>query len=243
MHYALVVGIDCSAASASCCLLLGDKILAQSFVNAGLTHSRTLLPLIKSTLRSADKKLADVDCIAVSAGPGSFTGVRIGIATVKGLCFTCDIPCVPVSTLEAIPQGLAGFSGYACAVMDARCNQVYTATFELDSGELGRLTEDRAVSIDDLAAELEPLDGPVWLCGDGGELVYNRMLEIYHDKPNDFTGKIRLAPEPVRYQTGYGVALAARKYIQTGAIPADELVPTYLRPPQAERELGRRKNY
>lgn len=239
MNYELILGIDSSAVSASCCLLRSDfsagyAILAQSYVNAGLTHSRTLLPLAESVLKSSGKDLSDVNCIAVSAGPGSFTGIRIGIATVKGLCFAREIPCFGVSALEAAAHGLDGFSGMALAVMDARRDQVYTAAFRLEDGIPVRETPDRAISIEDLAAETALIKDKIWLCGDGAQLVFDRMQNM------NLSYNLALAPHSVRVQSGYGAALAARQKIlnQEKPVLAEELVPVYLRIPQAERELA-----
>lgn len=226
-----ILAIDSSAVSASCCVVRGEKLIAQTFVNAGLTHSRTLLPIIDATLNAADVAVADIDFAAVSAGPGSFTGVRIGIATVKGICFTHGIPCIPVSTLDAIAQNMSGFPGHVCAVMDARRGQVYTATFSLDGGPM-RITEDRAIPMEELAEELPRLGTAVWLCGDGAEICYEKLKGL----PN-----IRMAPPLLRYQTGYGVARAAAMALaQNQTVKPDDLTPIYLRIPQAERELKRR---
>ena len=223
-----ILAVDSSAVSASCCVLRGGRLVAQTFVNAGLTHSRTLMPIIDATLRAAGITADDIDFAAVSAGPGSFTGIRIGIATVKGISFTRDIPCVPVSTLSAIAHNMTGFEGYACAVMDARCGQVYTATFRLEV-DIKRVTPDRAIPIETLVEELPLLKTTVWLCGDGAEICFEKLNNI----PN-----IRIAPPFLRYQTGYGVAKAAEQAIASGeAVKPNDLTPIYLRIPQAEREL------
>ena len=229
-----ILAIDSSAVSASCAVVEDGRILAQSFVNVGLTHSETLLKLIADTLEDAQVSLPETDYLAVSAGPGSFTGIRIGVSTVKGMAFTEQMPCVGVSTLEAIASGMTGLSDgcICCPVMDARRSQVYNALFRVgDTAE--RLCGDRAVSIEDLAAELrEKYAGQtVYLCGDGAELCMSRMQGA--------VSGVRLAPVQLRCQTGYGVAVAAARVIAGGgAVTHERLAPVYLRPSQAERELA-----
>lgn len=225
-----ILGIDSSAVSASCAIIRDGRMLSQCFVNIGLTHSQTLLPLIDHTLVGAGMKLEELDAIAVSHGPGSFTGVRIGIATVKGLAFANDIPCVGVSTLAAIAHGADCLDGVLCPVMDARREQVYNALFECKGGELTRRCDDRAVSIEELAAEISAIDSIVWLCGDGAQLC---MDKLGSKCPN-----VRMVPESIRWQSGYGVAMAAQG---VPTVDAAALVPVYLRLPQAERELKARQ--
>lgn len=224
-----ILGIDSSAVSAGCAVVKDGRVLAEGFVNVGLTHSQTLLPLISDTIARAGTSLSECDAIAVSQGPGSFTGVRIGIATVKGLAFTGGIPCIGVSTLEAIAFGAACAEGVLCAVMDARRAQVYNAMFACRDGAVTRLCEDRAVAIEELAAEINAAEQTVWLCGDGALLCFDRLSPL--------CPRLRLAPEAVRWQRGIGVALAAEG---KPAVDAAALVPTYLRLPQAERELRAR---
>lgn len=218
----MILGIDASAITAGCALCEGDKIVAEQFLNTRHTHSETLLPMISSMLKSAGVELSDLEKIAVSAGPGSFTGLRIGISTAKGLADAAGKPCVSVSTLEAIANNFLGVDGVICACMDARCKQVYNALFKSENGVITRLCEDRAISLADLSAELEKLDGNVILAGDGAELVHS------------FTeGKYTLSPPLMRFQRGSGVCFAA---LNAPEIAPAALMPTYLRLPQAERE-------
>lgn len=218
----MILGIDSSAVSAGCALTEGDKIVAEQFLNTRHTHSETLLPMISAMLKSAQVTLADVDKIAVSAGPGSFTGLRIGISCVKGLCDAAHKPCVSVSTLEAIAYNFLQIDGIICACMDARCKQVYNALFRSENGFLTRLCDDRAISAADLSEELERYDGKVILAGDGAELMHG------------FTeGKYCLSSPELRYQRGSGVCFAARNAAE---IKPEALMPSYLRLPQAERE-------
>lgn len=218
----MILGIDSSAISAGCALVEGDKIVAEQFLNTRHTHSETLLPMISGMLKSAGAELSDVDKIAVSAGPGSFTGLRIGISTAKGLADAAHKPCVSVSTLEAIAYNFIGIDGVICACMDARCKQVYNALFRSENGVITRLCEGRAISAADLSAELSRLDGKVILAGDGAELMHTFTEKKY-----------TLAPQLLRFQRGSGVCFAARNAPELA--PA-ALMPTYLRLPQAERE-------
>ncbi len=218
----MILGIDSSAISAGCALCEGGKIIAEEFLNTRHTHSETLLPMISSMLKNAGISLSDLDKIAVSAGPGSFTGLRIGISTAKGLCDAVCKPCSAVSTLAAIAYNFVEIDGIICACMDARRNQVYNALFKSENGVITRICDDRAVSAAELSDELSRLDGKVILAGDGAELIH------------EFTqGKYTLAPLVLRFQRGSGVCFAAENAPETA--PA-ALMPTYLRLPQAERE-------
>lgn len=218
----MILGIDSSSISAGCALTDGGKIIAESFLNTRHTHSETLLPMARDMLGSAGVTLADVDRIAVTAGPGSFTGLRIGIATVKGLCMGAEKPCVGVSTLEAIAYNFIGVDGVICACMDARCKQVYNAMFRSENGVITRICDDRAITLAELSEELQKLDEKIILAGDGAEIT------------DTFTeGKFGLAPPQLRFQRGSGVCFAAEKLPD---VKPEALMPTYLRLPQAERE-------
>lgn len=224
-----IMAIDSSATSAGCAIVEDGRLIAESFVRVGLTHSETLLPMAANTLANAKLTTEDIDCFAVSSGPGSFTGIRIGVAAVKGMAFTNETPCIGVSTLEAIAWSCCIGEGVICAVMDARRQQVYNALFTVSGGIPTRLCDDRAISVDDLSAELAGRDETIYLAGDGAAMCYELMR-------NTLPG-VRLVPEGVRYQRGAGVAMAAMRILeQDGAVPPDRLVPTYLRPSQAERE-------
>ncbi len=225
-----ILALDSSAVSASCAVTDNGKLIAQSFLNIGLTHSQTLMPMVESTLKGAGVAIDDLDLIAVSAGPGSFTGVRIGVATVKGLAFTNNIKCSGVSTLAAIALTAQINNGVVCAVMDARCQQVYNALFRFENGKPIRLCEDRAISIAELEKELAEMNETVVLAGDGAVICKNSMT---YDK-------LILAPENVRMQSAYGVAAAAENMTEAYT-EAKELQPIYLRLPQAERELKKRQ--
>lgn len=231
----LLLALDSSAGPASCALVNNQGILASAQVNTCLTHSQTLLPMVEDMLRNADVSLREIDAYAVSVGPGSFTGIRIGVAAVKGLAFPDDKPCIPVSTLEAIAQNADGmpFAGVICPAMDARCQQVYTAFFFCDRGRLSRIAPDAALSLEDWAKNAISFQKPLFCVGDGAQLCYNILGESGYESI--------LAPVHLRYQTAAGVAAAALREASAGRmISANALQPLYLRLPQAERELKSR---
>ncbi len=221
----MLLSVDSSAVTASVALTDGEKIIKSEFINAGLTHSETLLPMIKRVM--GDYKASDLDAIAVTAGPGSFTGVRIGVATVKGLAFKDSVPCIPVSTLEAIAYNFTDENAVICAVMDARRMQFYNGIFKISHRCVERLCPDRAISLDDLREDLKAYDRVI-IAGDGAELCYKSL-----DLEN-----VILADSERRYQNGIGVSKAA---LNKDKISADRLMPVYLRPSQAERELKLKK--
>lgn len=221
----MLLSFDSSAVTASAALTDGERVIKSEFVNTGLTHSETLLPMIKRVMHGYS--FSALDGIAVTAGPGSFTGVRIGIATAKGLAFKDNISCIGVSTLEAIAYNFTDENAVICAVMDARRMQFYNALFSVENKKVTRLCDDRAISIDDLKKELACYERVI-LAGDGAELCYNNIaLE-----------NVVLADEEQRYQNGIGVSKAAENKEK---ISASQLMPVYLRPSQAERELKLKK--
>lgn len=232
-----IVALESSAVAASACVMEDDKLLGEFYINTRQTHSQTLLPMVQAVMADTGTSIGQVDCLAVSAGPGSFTGVRIGVASVKGLAFPHDIPCCGVSTLEAMAMNLRQSDCLICAVMDARCAQVYNALFAAGSGKLERLTEDCALSIAQLAEELpawmEKLQKPLILVGDGAGVCAASP---------DFAGiEKTVAPPHLVMQRASGVAEAARRMVAEGkTVSAAQLAPVYLRMPQAERELKKR---
>ncbi|MEG0778386.1 MAG: tRNA (adenosine(37)-N6)-threonylcarbamoyltransferase complex dimerization subunit type 1 TsaB [Oscillospiraceae bacterium] len=222
-----ILGFESSAKAASVAICDEAGLVAQYFQNSGLTHSRTLLPMAENMLKNLDLSLADIDLIAVAQGPGSFTGVRIGVSTVKGLAWASEKPVCGVSTLAAMAyNGLTAPEGsIICCVMDARRNQFYNALFEIQDGIPVRLCEDRAIGVPELEAEAKKLKKPLFLVGDGAFLCYNTLEKS--ETP------LILAPEPLRQQSAWGVCMAAqREAPQT----VHELLPVYLRLSQAERE-------
>lgn len=217
----MLLSMDSSAVTASVALTDGDEIIKSEFVNSGLTHSETLLPMIARVMDG--HKYSELDGIAITAGPGSFTGVRIGVATVKGLAFNDDIPCYSVSTLEAIAYNFVDENAVVCAVMDARRMQFYNALFRVQNGKVERLCDDRAISIEDLRSELKQYDNVI-IAGDGANLCF-RNIELEN---------CSLADDDRIYQNAIGVAKAAKN---KNAISPKVLMPVYLRQSQAEREL------
>ena len=223
----LILAMDSTAVAASVALLSDGAPLAAFHLNNGNTHSETLLPMVESVLRCTGKTVNDIDLFAVSAGPGSFTGVRIGVATVKGLAFGKGKPCVGVSTLEALAENLVPTGGLLCPVMNARRGQVYNALFRAENGALIRLCPDRALSVEELEAELLTYSEPVTLCGDGAEPVKNSFTKC----------DVALPPLTLIEQNAVSVALCAARMAKEGRTCTDkELKPVYLRMPQAERE-------
>lgn len=222
------LGIDSSALTATCAVVEDGKILALASVNSGHTHSQTLMPLIESVLRAAFLAPKDIDLFAVSTSPGSFTGLRIGVSTVKGLAFALNKPCAAVSSLEELAYNLQMHDCLVCAAMDARRNQVYNALFRNNfDGEVARICGDRAISAAELVDELTEkyAEENIIFVGDGAEIVAAAAV-----------GKLknaRLAPPQLRLQSGVSVCFAAEHCPQ---ISAKELMPGYLRMPQAERE-------
>lgn len=226
----LILALESSAKAASVALMEDESLIAQYSQCSGLTHSRTLLPMVEDMLKNTEKKIADVDLIAVAHGPGSFTGIRIGVSTVKGLAWASDKKCVGVSTLEAMAWHGVSAGGLICPVMDARRSQVYNALFETDGdGRPVRLTEDRAVSLAELAGELKDYECAPLLVGDGAKLTYDYLT-------NEGTA-CRMAPANLLYQSAWGVGMAA---LGKEAGGADDLLPVYLRLSQAERERQER---
>lgn len=217
----MLLSMDSSAVTASVALTDGDEIIKSEFVNSGLTHSETLLPMIARVMDGY--KYSELDGIAITAGPGSFTGVRIGVATVKGLAFNDDIPCYSVSTLEAIAYNFVDENAVVCAVMDARRMQFYNALFRVQNGKVERLCDDRAISIEDLRSDLKHYD-KVIIAGDGANLCFQN-IELEN---------CSLADDDRIYQNAIGVAKAAQN---KNAISPKALMPVYLRQSQAEREL------
>lgn len=228
-----LLALDSTATPASAAVVEDGKLLGEFFINTRQTHSQTLLPMAESVLRYTETEIGEIGLFAVSAGPGSFTGVRIGVACIKGLAMPGNVPCVGVSTLEAMAYNLAHLDAAICAVMDARCGQVYNAVFTSDGETFSRLTEDRALSIDELAKDCEKYKKPLYLVGDGANLCYN--------KESFQALGAKLPPQPLVYQRAYGVAQAAlAAYRQGTTVTPAALAPIYLRLPQAERELKKR---
>lgn len=221
----MLLSVDSSAVTASVALTDGDKVIKTEFVNSGLTHSETLLPMISDVMQGYSYD--QLDAIAITSGPGSFTGVRIGVATVKGLAFNSNIPCYGVSTLEAIAYNFTDENTIVCAVMDARRMQFYNALFEVKDGTVSRICDDRAISIDDLRNELKEYQRVI-IAGDGARLCYDNIN----------LDNCEIASEEKVYQNAVSVA----KLVENkDTISPKALMPVYLRQSQAERELKLKK--
>ena len=225
----LILAFETTAKAGSVALLDDNKLLGESYQNTGLTHSQTLMVMAEDMLKQCGKTVSDITAVAVAEGPGSFTGVRIGVAAAKGFAWGGELPCYGVSTLEAMAETLGAWQGYVCPCMDARRSQVYNALFYVNSGEIQRVREDRAISLAELGEELKTLDGPIFLVGDGSALTHKTLKDAV---PN-----LVLPPEHRMHQRASGVAIvAAKKFTAGEAGDANALTPNYLRLSQAERE-------
>ena len=232
----MILAFDSTAKVASVALMRNGQTLAEYSLNCGLTQSELLLPMAEHCLASVRADFSDLSCLACTVGPGSFTGVRIGVATVKGLAFGKNLPCVEVSTLEALAENLRGLRGIICACMDARRGQVYNALFSSDENGMERITEDRAISLEALSEDLKKYEGQtIYLVGDGYD-VARKHLEA---------ANVTLAVTPIglRNQSAASCAAVAARLLAEGKAKSDrELSPSYLRMPQAERERLEREN-
>ena len=229
-----ILSVECSASPASCAIIDDGKLKACSFINAKLTHSQTLMEMIINTLDNSATKLSEIDKIAIAVGPGSFTGLRIGISAVKGLAAPTNTPCIPVSTLDGMAEAFIDRDCIVCAVMDARCNQFYNALFKIKNGIITRLCDDRALIADELVKEISNIssDKQIIICGDGADLFYKNVSEM---------NNVVLSPEQLKFQNATGIGLWAYKNSYNIILP-HELLPVYLRLPQAERELKAKTN-
>ena len=224
-----ILAIETSAKSVSAAVVEGGVPLASAYQNMGLTHSRTLMPLVDGMLSAAGLRVQDMDLLAAANGPGSFTGLRIGVSALKGLAWALEKPCCGVSTLAAMARNLAHMEGLIICAMDARRNQVYNALFLAQDGVLTRQCPDRAIGLAELVEEIKNRPEPKFVVGDGAGLCYNYLLE--QGVP------CRMAPPQLVMQNAVGVALAAEEMAAAGQVTtARDLVPVYLRLSQAERE-------
>ena len=225
----ITLAFDSTAKVASVAVTDGDRLLATYSINNGLTQSELLLPMAENMLKELKLSFSDVELLAASVGPGSFTGVRIGVSLVKGLAFGRNIPCVGVSALEALAENLSGISGIVVPCMDARRGQVYAAIFRSQGGVMTRLCEDLAISLEELSQRLREFDEPIYLCGDGYEVTRTALdrAGVLHE----------LTPTLLIAENAYSCARLAEKKYAAGECVSDlEIAPTYLRMPQAERE-------
>lgn len=224
-----ILGIDSSAKSASVAVVDNGKILSNFYINTGLTHSQTLMPMLENALECSGVKLKDIDLIAINIGPGSFTGIRIGVAAAKGLADTLNVKVCPVSTLESMAYNMIQSDCVVVAVMDARCSQVYTALFRVKDGVVERISADDALLIDQLADKLKDINEEIILVGDGADLCYKSM--------SDKISNLKIAAEANKYQNATSVCFVAQNVSSENYLEGKDIVPEYLRLPQAEREL------
>ena len=246
-----ILAVDSSSVAATACIWENGFLVGEYFLNTKLTHSQTIMEMVQSLCKESEVDISDIDVFASAIGPGSFTGLRIGIAAVKGMAlgaggkFTKNIegketeysgrPCVGVSTLEGLAENMEGFDGIICPVMDARCNQVYTAVFEGMDGKVIRIYEDSAISIDDLYEVLKKYENKrIYFVGDGAKLCMEKLGIKFKD--------VKIAPEAIRYSRASSIAKVAEKIAENkdNLIPTGELIPAYIRLPQAERELKKK---
>ena len=231
----LILAFETSAKAGSVALLDDGRLLGENYQNTGLTHSQTLLSMAEALISHCGYTPQDIEAVAVAAGPGSFTGVRIGVAAAKGFAWGKELPCCGVSTLEAMALNLGIWQGYVLPVMDARRNQVYTALFHADCGKYTRVRDDRAISLRELGEDIQNLAEPIFLVGDGSILCYNTLLET--------VPALVLPPEHRMHQRAAGVGLAAYpRLLAEESCDGAALTPNYLRLSQAERERLARGN-
>lgn len=230
----LVFGIDTCCMAATAALIAEDRLVAQTVQNNKKTHSQRIMPMIEQMLSQAEIELSEVDCFAAAVGPGSFTGVRIGVATAKALAHAADKPCAAVSTLHALANNIDCFDGIICPIMDARRNQVYNALFR--GGSMERITEDRAISIEDLLLELKETEEKIIFNGDGVPVFGDRIKEELGDRAV-------FAQRMQRMNLGASVAEIGYDMLKKGElIGYSDLCPQYLRLSQAERERLEKEN-
>ena len=222
-----ILALETSAKAVSAAVVENGKVLCSGYQDTGLTHSRTLMPIVEHILKNTGMTMAQIDAVAVAAGPGSFTGIRIGVSAAKGLAFAIEKPTVSVSVLAAMARNVAFRDGLIICAMDARRNQVYNALFEAKDGVLTRLTEDRSIGLAELTEEVRNDPRPKTVVGDGGRLCADFLTAQGVE--------CLLAPPHLVMQNAMSVALEAEELAAKGQLQsAQELLPIYLRPPHAE---------
>lgn len=228
-----ILALDSSGLVASVAIVSDDTLLAEYTVNYKKTHSQTLLPMLDEVAKMIELDLDSVDAIAVAAGPGSFTGLRIGSATAKGLGLALGKPLVHIPTVDALACNLYGCGSLICPLMDARRSQVYTGIYTFEDGELRIIKEQSPMAVEQIAEELNALGREVVFLGDGVP-VYREMLSTLMKVP------YRYAPANMNRQRAASVAVLAQQYVKAGKTEtAAEHAPDYLRLSQAERERAK----
>ncbi|EOD00406.1 tRNA (adenosine(37)-N6)-threonylcarbamoyltransferase complex dimerization subunit type 1 TsaB [Caldisalinibacter kiritimatiensis] len=230
-----ILAVDASTIVATCAILDEDKILSEHILNYKLTHSEKIMPMIKEVLNSCGLKPKDIDVYAASKGPGSFTGLRIGIATIKGLAHVADKPVVGVSTLEALAYNMPLADGIVVPIMDARRNRVYTGMYKWVDGRFETVNEEMAIEVTELIDMLKDVEEKIIFNGNG-TLVYKDQLK------EALGGKAVFAPASVNMARASSVAQIAMMKAKEGKVESYySLVPNYLRKSQAERQYEERK--
>ena len=225
-----IVAIDTSGPAASCAVLIDGEIVQSIAMNRGLTHSETIMPALDACMSAAGLSCDQVDCFATVAGPGSFTGVRIGVCAVKGLAHAWNRPCARIDALEALAMNFAGFDGLACPILDARRGQVYCAAFDMKNGMPVRVLEDAAIDLTEFLASL-PKDRRLVVLGDG--------LRVHAARIRETLTEALIAPANLRQLRADAACLLAEARPEEW-MEARKLTPIYLRLPQAERERNQR---
>lgn len=229
----IILGIDSTANVCSAAICDNDRLLGEIQINTGNTHSEILLPAIEEVLRLSNTDIDDIELFSASIGPGSFTGVRIGAATIKGLAFGKNVPCCEVSSLASLAQNLSAFDGILCPVINARRMQVYNALFSCKDGVITRLTPDRAISIEELDAELSAYGEKIYMSGDGYDICKKHFVNT----------KTENIPSKMRLHSGYSTCICGlENYKNSNTVTDKELSPSYLRLSQAERERNEKLN-
>ncbi len=226
-----ILAVDTSANVASAAVICGGTLVGESMINNKKTHSEKLMPMIDTLLKNNDMDITDIDLFAVANGPGSFTGLRIGVSTVKGLAHAVGKPIVGISTLEGLAYNLSYTCGIISPIMDARRSQVYNAVYKWDGGEFKELAAPRALALDELLEEFRN-EEKVCFVGDG--------VPVHRDKIAETMGaRAIFAPENNLYQRASSLAALAEMKADS-AVDCNTLMPFYLRKPQAEREYEER---
>ena len=231
-----LLAIDSSGLVASVALMEDDILVGEYTIHNKKTHSQTLLPMIADMMKMSGIDKNDLDAIAVAAGPGSFTGLRIGAATAKGLAQGLGIPIVPISSLEGLAYNLQGLSDPVCPIMDARRGQVYSGIYDVSAPLPKAFYEDGARPIEEVIEQVKTLAKPVTFVGDGVPVFKDRLIETLGSVDND--GLAAFGNDAVRYQRASSIAMLGKLYLADDRdVAAHEFVPRYLRATQAEREL------
>lgn len=227
-----ILSVDSSSKTASVAINKDGETLIEIFLNTGLVHSKTLVPVIENTIKYSGIRMEDIDLFAVSSGPGSFTGIRIGMSVIKGMMFALDKSCVPISSLEVLAFNAVNIcNGIICPCLDFRRGNLYNGIFKSDGENLIRLTEDRSISTDNLLEELRKYSQKIYFVGDNEQLCYNSWVNNLCLK--DFC---ILKDSFCSIKASNLGILAYKKYSSDKSVALDDVYPTYLNLSQAERQ-------